>query len=284
MTIATPVSPSWRLLIQAMRWHSLTGWWLLFCPCLWGWLALPRYSWRTIAWCAIGSFWARSLGCVYNDWVDRDLDAGVPRTCRRPLVNHTPTATQWSSFLGLALFSGGIFIWCLPLSCTFLAFGGALGTLLYPWLKRITHYPQVWLAIIFNSGVWMPALIQEVAFPQSLLGLYAYGILWTISYDTLYALQDEPWDRRLGIGSLAVLIGVRKAPYLLSGLMVARICLLSLTVTSWTQSAVYAGIQLFVLFHLCQRLTCSRTLHRSFHWWASAEGVMVALCIGLNAM
>jgi 4-hydroxybenzoate polyprenyltransferase len=130
----------------------------------------------------------------------------------------------------------------------------------------------------------MPALIQEVAFPQSLLGLYAYGILWTISYDTLYALQDEPWDRRLGIGSLAVLIGVRKAPYLLSGLMVARICLLSLTVTSWTQSAVYAGIQLFVLFHLCQRLTCSRTLHRSFHWWASAEGVMVALCIGLNAM
>lgn len=236
-----------------------------------------------MAWCAVGAFWARSLGCVYNDWVDRDLDAHIPRTCHRPFVHHTPTAWEWGAVWAWTLIGGGLLCWALPWACSALATAGAIGALMYPWLKRITRYPQIGLAVIFNIGVWMPSLIQQVPCRGMLWGLYLYGVFWTIAYDTLYALQDEPWDRGLGIGSLAVVLGADTMPCLLYGLLFVRTIVLGITVGSWTWGVGLFVSQTMVLSCVCRHLTNATVLHRSFHWWASVEGGIVGLVLWLVA-
>jgi 4-hydroxybenzoate polyprenyltransferase len=219
----------WRDCVLVMRLNAPVGWILLALPGFWGFAwACPHGDVRIMGWIILGAIWARSLGCFYNDWVDRGLDAKVERTRQRPLVSAPPCQTMRILMAFIALFGGIIFMACLPWSCTFLALFGGLGVLIYPWSKRFTHYPQVLLGFLFNLSLWMPPLIAQALISTGLCVLYIYGVLWTISYDTVYAFQDFHDDQRFGIGSLAVKTGPNMGYRILGGLIVVRFALLAL--------------------------------------------------------
>jgi 4-hydroxybenzoate polyprenyltransferase len=211
-----------------MRLNAPVGWILLALPGFWGYAwACPRESITIVIWVIMGAIWARSLGCFYNDWVDRDLDGVVTRTLQRPLVGAAPCSSMLVFMAFIALAGGALFMYFLPWSCTGLATLGGVGALLYPWAKRVTYYPQILLGLIFNSSLWMAPLIAQCPMPAGLWLLYGYGVLWTISYDTVYAFQDFSDDRHAGIGSLAVKLGFKRGYWVLGVLIVARFSLLA---------------------------------------------------------
>lgn len=185
------------------------GWWLLYWPGAWA-VALAGGvgdRWPLFFWLLLGSIAMRGAGCVFNDIVDRDLDARVARTATRPLASGAVSLpTAWGWLLVLCLI--GLLV---LLQLHFLAQIVALGSLAlvaaYPFMKRITGWPQIWLGLVFS---WA-ALVgwTEVAGDLTMPGLllYAGSIFWVIGYDTIYALQDREDDALIGIGSSALSMG-----------------------------------------------------------------------------
>jgi 4-hydroxybenzoate polyprenyltransferase len=198
-----------RILAQLARFDRPIGWWLLFWPGAWA-VALAGGGfarWPLIGWLLIGSIAMRGAGCVFNDIVDRDLDRKVARTAARPLASGAMSVKiAWAWLLALCLI--GLIV---LLQLTFYAQVVALGSLAlvaaYPFMKRITGWPQVWLGLVFS---WA-ALVgwSEVAGALTLPGLllYAGSLFWVVGYDTIYALQDREDDALIGIGSSALSMG-----------------------------------------------------------------------------
>ncbi|MBM3631566.1 MAG: 4-hydroxybenzoate octaprenyltransferase [Alphaproteobacteria bacterium] len=213
------------LCFDVMRLNSPIGWILLVIPGYWGFIWCGG-TYSVALWITAGAIWARSLGCFYNDWVDRSLDAKVTRTKHRPLVAHPPSWAMVGLAVGFFITGILVFSYFLPLSCILIAGIGLLGTLIYPWCKRFTYYPQILLGLIFNLSVWMSPCMTGAPFSWGLLVLYIYGIIWTVSYDTLYAFQDLPEDVPAGIYSLALKMGPKKGHKILGWLMAVRFALL----------------------------------------------------------
>jgi 4-hydroxybenzoate polyprenyltransferase len=202
-----------RLALMA-RLDRPIGWWLLYWPGAWG-VALAGggiQRWPMLLWLLLGAVAMRGAGCVYNDIVDRDLDARVARTRDRPLASgavSVPVAVGWLVVLCLV----GLVV---LVQLRWPAWGVALASLApvaaYPFMKRITGWPQAWLGIVFS---WA-ALVgwSEVAGGVPLAGwlLYAGCIAWVVGYDTIYALQDLEDDALNGIGSSALSLGTRVRP------------------------------------------------------------------------
>lgn len=161
---------------------------------------------------AIGAISMRAAGCIFNDWVDRDIDGNVERTKDRPLASGTLPIKQAFLFAGILCAIGAcVLLFLHPLAWVF-SFIGAFLLAIYPFMKRITRWPQVVLGLAFNIGIWVGAacIFKPAEFPVHLLPLsllYCAGIFWTIGYDTIYALQDIDDDRRLGIHSTAITFG-----------------------------------------------------------------------------
>lgn len=199
------------------RFDRPIGWWLLYWPCVWG-VALSGNKtggWSLILWLLAGAIAMRGAGCVYNDIVDRELDAKVERTRNRPLASGAVSAkAAWLWLLALA--GIGFAVW---LHINFYAKMFALGTLplvaLYPLMKRVTWWPQLWLGLVFASGAvigFVAANAPMVAlgipeFFQAMLLLYGGSIAWVVGYDTIYALQDREDDALVGIRSSARRLG-----------------------------------------------------------------------------
>ena len=188
---------------------------LLLLPCWWG-AALaaatePAISALDIlllfALFSAGAFAMRGAGCTYNDIVDRDFDARVSRTAIRPLpAGHASVAAAWTFALvqcavGLAV------LLALEPGAILVGLGSIPLVLAYPFMKRLSHWPQAWLGLTFNWGalVGWAAVHGEVAGPA--YALYAAGIAWTLGYDTVYAHQDKEDDALAGVKSTALLFG-----------------------------------------------------------------------------
>lgn len=193
-----------------MRIDRPIGTWLLYWPCAWS-VALAGVGgrWLLFAWLLAGAFVMRSAGCVYNDIVDRKLDARVERTRLRPLASGRVSVKQaWA--LAVALSLAGLVV-LLQLSPTAQAIGLASLVLVaaYPFMKRITWWPQAWLGLVFSWGalVGWPAVTGSFAFPA--LALWCGSIFWVIGYDTLYAVQDIEDDALVGVRSSARALGQR---------------------------------------------------------------------------
>ena len=210
---------------NAMRLGSPVGWILLAMPGYWG-LIWGGGHYSVALWITAGAIWARSLGCFYNDWVDRSLDAKVVRTRHRPLVAKPPSWGIVRVMIAIFVLGSGIFGYYLPFSCTIIAGVGLIGTLIYPWSKRFTYYPQILLGLIFNLTIWMPACITHAPFSMGLWVLYAYGVIWTVSYDTVYAFQDFYDDGAAGVYSLALKMGPKKGHCVLGLLFLVRFAVL----------------------------------------------------------
>jgi 4-hydroxybenzoate polyprenyltransferase len=193
-----------------MRIDRPIGTWLLFWPCAWSVaLAGVRGEWLLFGWLLLGAFAMRSAGCVYNDIVDRDLDAKVERTRLRPLASgRVSVRNAWLLAIGLSLI-GLIVLLQLPRIAQAVALISIFAVAAYPYMKRITWWPQAWLGLVFSWGalVGWPAVTSEFALPALILWLGS--IFWVIGYDTLYAIQDIEDDELVGVKSSARALGDR---------------------------------------------------------------------------
>ncbi|CAN5434091.1 4-hydroxybenzoate octaprenyltransferase [soil metagenome] len=205
---------TWRSLALLARFDRPIGWWLLFWPGAWA-IALAGGAiarWDMIAWFLLGSIAMRGAGCVYNDIVDRDLDRQVARTAARPLASGALSLkVAWIWLVALSFF-GLIVLLQLRLYAQVVALASLALVAAYPFMKRITWWPQAWLGLVFS---WA-ALVGWSEIAGSLtapgLTLYAGSILWVIGYDTIYALQDREDDSLIGVRSSALRMGKRVRP------------------------------------------------------------------------
>ena len=196
-----------RPLASLMRLDRPIGTWLLFWPCAWS-VALAGVGgrWLLFAWLGLGAFAMRAAGCVYNDIVDRDLDAQVERTRLRPLASgRTTVRAAWALTLALCLV-GLVVLLQFTRTAQLAALASIVPVVAYPYMKRITWWPQAWLGLTFNWGVLVGW--TAVAAPSwGMALLYAAGVTWTLGYDTIYALQDIEDDALAGIKSSARVLG-----------------------------------------------------------------------------
>jgi len=197
-----------RPLASLMRLDRPIGSWLLYWPCAWS-VALAGVGgqWALFLWLGIGALAMRSAGCVYNDIVDRDLDRQVERTRLRPLASgRTSLATAWALAVCLCLI-GLVVLLQLSRIAQVMALASILPVAAYPYMKRITWWPQAWLGLVFSWGsiVGWPAVTSTLAAPM--WWLWAGSIAWVIGYDTLYAIQDIEDDALVGVKSSARRLG-----------------------------------------------------------------------------
>lgn len=185
------------------------GTWLLFWPCAWS-VALAGMGPGgavLIAWFALGAWAMRSAGCVWNDIVDRDLDAKVERTRLRPLASGRASLKgAWALLATLCLV--GLFVLLqLGGAARIAALASLAPVAAYPFMKRITWWPQAWLGLVFSWGalVGWPAVRGELD-PVAFI-LWAGSVFWVIGYDTIYALQDREDDALVGVKSSALALG-----------------------------------------------------------------------------
>jgi len=165
--------------------------------------------WSLFAWLLLGAFVMRSAGCAYNDIVDKDLDVRVARTRLRPVASgRVGVRAAWGLVVGLSVM-GLIVLLQLDRAAQGLALLSLAPVAAYPFMKRITWWPQAWLGLVFSWGalVGWPAVTGEFGWPPLLLWLGS--IFWVIGYDTLYAIQDIEDDELAGVKSSARALGPR---------------------------------------------------------------------------
>jgi 4-hydroxybenzoate polyprenyltransferase len=199
-----------RPFASLMRLDRPIGTWLLYWPCAWS-VALAGVGgrWSLLLWLGLGAFAMRSAGCVYNDIVDRDLDARVERTKARPLASgRVSVRAAWALLMALSLV-GLLVLLQLERTAQVIALGSLALVAAYPFMKRITWWPQAWLGLVFSWGalVGWPAVTGAFAWPHVLLWLGS--VAWVVGYDTLYAIQDKEDDALVGVRSSARRLGER---------------------------------------------------------------------------
>ena len=205
-----------KLLPRAARPYALLarfdrpiGWWLLYWPGAWA-LALAGGvpdQWPMLLWFLAGSIAMRGAGCVYNDIVDKDLDAQVARTASRPIASGAVSLkAAWIWLVSLS-FVGLIVLLQLRWQAQIVALTSLALVAAYPFMKRITWWPQAWLGLVFSWAA--PVAWVEITGGMNAAGLllYAGSLFWVIGYDTIYALQDLEDDALAGIKSSARAMG-----------------------------------------------------------------------------
>ncbi len=207
-----------RPYLQLSRYDRPVGFWLLALPCLIG-LALARAStsfvagdWLLAGLFIVGAIAMRGAGCTYNDILDRDIDAKVARTALRPLPSGAVSLKKAWAWLLIQCGVGLGVLLCLPDFAKLIALGAIPMVALYPLMKRITWWPQVWLGLTFNWGVLVAAASVHGALTIADFALYAGLVLWTLGYDTIYAIQDLEDDALVGVKSTARRFGSAVRP------------------------------------------------------------------------
>ena len=201
-----------RPFASLMRLDRPIGTWLLYWPCAWSVsLAGVGGRWDLLAWFALGAFAMRSAGCVYNDVVDRDLDREVERTRLRPLASRRVSVRSAWLLVALLCLIGFLVLLQLKWTAAVVALASLAPVALYPFMKRITWWPQAWLGLVFSWGalVGWPAVTGDL--PLAPLLLWFGSIAWVVGYDTLYAIQDKEDDALVGVKSSARRLG-KSAP------------------------------------------------------------------------
>ena len=199
-----------RDLALLARFDRPIGWWLWVWPCVWGvWLAGAGAQFALLGWLLLGSIAMRGAGCVFNDIVDADLDRQVARTALRPVASgRVSKQLAWGWLVALCLI-GLVVLLQLRLEAQIVALGSLALVAAYPFMKRITWWPQAWLGMVFTWGLLVGWTELRWDNWEVLACLYAGSICWVIGYDTIYALQDREDDAMVGIRSSALAMGAR---------------------------------------------------------------------------
>lgn len=248
------LAPLWsRPYLRLARFDRPIGSWLLLMPCWWS-AALAagvahdlRLLPSTVALFFVGAFVMRGAGCTWNDITDRHLDARVERTRSRPIPSGQVTARQAAAFMVLQALAGLLVLLRFNTFAILTGIASLAIVAVYPFMKRITYWPQVVLGLAFSWGALMGFAVILARIDAAALALYAGAIAWVIGYDTIYAHQDSDDDALIGIKSTALLFGTRTRPALalFYGAAVVLIGIaLALAGASWP---AYAGLALFAL-------------------------------------
>ncbi|AFO90027.1 4-hydroxybenzoate octaprenyltransferase [Phaeobacter inhibens] len=230
-------APEWsRPYLRLSRADRPIGTWLLLIPCWWGlmlailWDQSPRWEdlWIFAA-CAAGAWLMRGAGCTWNDITDRNFDGQVERTRSRPIPSGQVTVTGAFIWMGLqALISLGIL---LSFNQAAIAMGilALFPVAIYPFAKRFTWWPQVFLGLAFNWGAMLAWVAHTGTLNWPAVILYLAGIAWTLFYDTIYAHQDTEDDALIGVKSTARLFGTQ-TPMWLRRFIVATVSLMAIAI------------------------------------------------------
>lgn len=208
------------------------GTWLLLLPCWWGVaLAAARDGWRPwdlwiILGCALGAWLMRGAGCTWNDITDRDFDAAVARTRSRPIPSGQVTVRQAVLWMVAQMAAAGLVLFTYNWTTILLAMSSLGLVAIYPYAKRFTWWPQLFLGLAFNWGVLVAFAAHAGAPDWSAVVLYLSGIAWTLFYDTIYAHQDKEDDVLIGVRSTARLFGAATGKWL-AFFLVLTVCLMT---------------------------------------------------------
>ncbi|WBQ09331.1 4-hydroxybenzoate octaprenyltransferase [Hyphomonadaceae bacterium ML37] len=249
-----------RPYLRLARYDRPVGFWLLAIPC---WLGLAAARMETgIGWddlrlallFGIGAVAMRGAGCTWNDMIDRDLDARVARTADRPLAAGTISLRQAQIFLGAQLFVGLIVLVMLPVPAILTALAAMVLVAAYPFMKRITWWPQAWLGLTFNWGVLVAGAAAGALFTPAILFLYAALVVWTLGYDTIYACQDKEDDALAGVKSSALRLEGAVKPFVLACYIASAALALASGLAGGAGIAFALGFALYAahLFHIAQ--------------------------------
>jgi 4-hydroxybenzoate polyprenyltransferase len=210
--------------LRLMRLDRPIGTWLLFWPCVCGLILgatagdRPFSSlrdWWLILLFGLGSIIMRGAGCTYNDIVDRNIDAKVARTRDRPLPSGAIGLKEAWIFLAAQCFAGLLILLQFNFFAIEIGAASLLLIALYPFMKRITWWPQAWLGLTFNWGALLGFAAQTGSLDLGDIMLYAGLFFWTLGYDTIYAHQDKDDDALIGVKSTALLLGERSRFWIL---------------------------------------------------------------------
>ena len=214
--------------IQLTRMDKPIGIYLLLWPTLWAlWVAakgVPSLSNLLIF--VLGVILTRAGGCVINDFADRKVDGHVKRTEQRPLVSGKISSKEALVFFALLMGASFLLVLCTNTPTILLSFGGLALAATYPFMKRYTYYPQVVLGAAFSWGMPMAFTAETGSVPAAAWLLYIANLLWTVGYDTYYAMTDREDDLKVGVKSTAILFGDADRVIILTLQGLALVCLL----------------------------------------------------------
>ncbi|MDX1484325.1 MAG: 4-hydroxybenzoate octaprenyltransferase [Alphaproteobacteria bacterium] len=210
----------WRPYLRLARLDRPIGTWLLLFPCWWSLLlASPglapadRLLGLGLLF-ALGATVMRGAGCTFNDIVDRDIDARVARTRTRPIPSGAVSVRAALVFLAAQLLIGLLILTAFNRFTVILGAASLVLVATYPFMKRITYWPQAWLGLTFNWGALLGFAAVAGRLQDEALLLYAAGVFWTLGYDTIYAHQDKADDLVVGVKSLALRLGRASVPWI----------------------------------------------------------------------
>lgn len=267
-----------------MRLHRPIGTYLLLHPTLWAvWIAADgKPHWDRVLIFSLGVLLMRSAGCVINDFADRKVDPKVRRTQDRPLAaGRVSSREALMLFAVLCLMAFGLVLLLNPL--TILLSFAALGLAsIYPFMKRYTHFPQVYLGAAFGWGIPMAFAAQLNTVPPVAWALFIANITWTVAYDTLYAMTDREDDLKIGVKSTAIFFG--KADKIsVAILQVITFVILAEVGKILSFSVIYEiGLLIAILLSLYQHwLIKNREPPRCFRAFLNNHWVGLAILLGI---
>jgi 4-hydroxybenzoate polyprenyltransferase len=283
-TAPMPAPSKWNAYWRLMRFDRPIGILLLLWPTFWAlWMAGEGFpSTRNVVIFALGVVLMRAAGCIMNDVADRDFDPHVERTRTRPLAAGELSTREAVALFGvLMLLAFGLVLLTNPLTVKLALVGAALASS-YPFFKRFTHFPQVVLGLAFGWGMVMAFSAETGAVPSVAWFLLAINTLWSVIYDTLYAMLDRDDDLAIGVKSTAILFGRHD----LLILRILKVCMIAMLVALGVYSSFswpwYAGVAVAAaLFVRQQWRVRGRDPKACFDAFLNNNYVGLAIFIGL---
>lgn len=277
-------SGKFAALLRVMRFDKPIGTYLLLAPALWGLIiassGLP--SPFLLITFVVGAIVMRSAGCTTNDLTDRNLDGFVERTQGRPLVTGEISVFEAMSLLILLL---AIALWLvvqINWLTVQLSVVGVILTIIYPFMKRITHLPQVVLGAAFSWSIPMAFAATQNQLPIGLWWLFAANLLWVVVYDTQYAMVDREDDLEVGIKSTAILFGEADTRIILLLQLLCLICFLETGVSFELGPVYYISIAIVAsLFLRHQQLIANRSREKCFQAFNESKWIGLIVAAGL---
>lgn len=279
-----PDKATWIAYARLMRMDKPVGIYLLLWPTIWAlWLAnMGTPDSKLLLVFCLGVFLMRSAGCVINDYADRHFDGEVKRTSTRPLVSGQVSERQALGLFSILVLLAFALVLLLNWQTVVLSFGALALAASYPFMKRFTYLPQFVLGAAFSWGIPMAFMASNQTLPWWAWVLYLANLLWTVAYDTQYAMVDRDDDLRIGIKSTAILFGRhdRLIIGLLQGIFLLLMLWLGLLLSlgtafyiAWSGALILSGYQ--------QWLIAGRDRDRCFRAFINNHYLGLLLALGL---
>lgn len=284
MSVSMPLNQKVSALLRVMRFDKPIGTFLLLAPALWGLIiaaeGLPSlFLFLTFF---VGAFVMRSAGCTTNDLTDRKLDGFVERTRDRPLVTGDVSVTEAISLLVVLMGIALCLVSYTNLLTLQLSVVGALLTVVYPFMKRVTHLPQVVLGMAFSWSIPMAFAATVDSLPAGLWWLFCANLLWVVVYDTQYAMVDREDDLEVGIKSTAILFGRADTRIILMLQLLCLACFLATGLSFHLGAVYFVSIALVALLFLRhQRLISDRSREACFQAFNESKWIGFIVVTGL---